>query len=242
MIINDFFLKWLMDLGSIIVAGLQALSSGFQSYKGVKEMVNDIQKSIEKKRSPESNWSAYINPHERFKISWPSQRWAMREIGPILPTLSYVNIPVQLRFRLNPEPTMIPALGIGLFHNLTVTVDLHGEVEMHHYVKTSLEGIVRAFESMGAKFYEEKSAHKVDVDNATLAGRIIFASGTSNEAADTGTKAGNPEQVVWKIITIQRFKERVYSLTGTIIESAGMDEIASKDLMDIMKAFVILEQ
>jgi hypothetical protein len=56
-----------MDLGSIIVSGIQALSSGFQSYKGVKEVVNDIQNSFEKKRIPESNWSVYINPHERFK-------------------------------------------------------------------------------------------------------------------------------------------------------------------------------
>ena len=94
-----------MDLGSIIVSGLQALSSGFQSYKGVKEIVNDIQKSIEKKRSPESNWSVYINPQEKFKLSWPSQRWAMSELGPVLPSLSYVNLPITLRFRLNPEAT-----------------------------------------------------------------------------------------------------------------------------------------
>jgi hypothetical protein len=57
----------------------------------------------------------------------------MREIGPILPSLSYLNIPIQLRFRLNPEVRMIPNLAIGLFHNLIIAVDLQGEIEMQHY-------------------------------------------------------------------------------------------------------------
>jgi hypothetical protein len=40
---------------------------------------------------------------------------------------------------------------------------------------------------------------------------------------------------------IIRFGERMYNLTGTIVESAGMDEIALKDLVGIADTFAIIE-
>jgi hypothetical protein len=102
--------------------GLQALSSGFILYKDGKGLLKDIQNYFDKGKSPESKWCVYLNPLEKFKISWPSQRWAIREIGPVLPSLSYQNMPMQLIFRLNPAPTQFPNLidpsfPISLFHN-----------------------------------------------------------------------------------------------------------------------------
>ena len=83
-----------MDSASI-TQGIQVISSGLMLYKGIKELAKDIQNSLDKGNSPETNWCAYFNPLERFKIrsQESSQRWAMREIGPVLPSLSYVNVP-----------------------------------------------------------------------------------------------------------------------------------------------------
>jgi hypothetical protein len=240
-----------MDSASI-VQGVQALSSSLILYKGIKELAKDIQNSLDKGKSPDTNWCVYFNPLERFKISWPSQRWAMREIGPVLPSLSYVNVPLQLRFRLNLEPTRIPNLidpSLALFHNLIITVDLHGGIEMPAYVKTVIENISKTFEVEGAKFYDEKSAHRIEDDHATIAGRVVYSSrlpttNVSESATDSSSSNGKSnlaqEQSLWKFIRIIRFRERMYSLVGTIVESAGMDEIAIKDLFGIMNTFAII--
>lgn len=54
-------------------------------------------------------------------------------------------------------------------------MDLHGSnIDMETYVKTNLGIIPNAFKSLGGKFQEERSAHKVEENNATIAGRIIF--------------------------------------------------------------------
>jgi hypothetical protein len=36
--------------------------------------------------------------------------------------------------------------------------------------------------------------------------------------------------------------DRMYSLVGTIVESAGMDEIAYNDMMEIMNTFSIIKR
>jgi hypothetical protein len=158
-----------MDVGSFTLV-LQTLSSSVRLYKDAKGLVKDIQNYFDKGKSPESKWCVYFNPLERFKISWPSQRWAIREIGPVLPSLSYQNIPLQLRFRLNPTPTQFPNLidpsfPMSLFHNFMVAVDLHGEIEMSTYVKTAIVSNSRSFEALGAKYYDEKSGQRIGDDN-----------------------------------------------------------------------------
>ncbi len=62
-----------MDSG-FIIQGIQAFSSSLILYKGIKELAKDIQTSLDKGKSPETNWCVYFNPLERFKISWPSPR------------------------------------------------------------------------------------------------------------------------------------------------------------------------
>jgi hypothetical protein len=82
----------------------------------------------------------------------------MREIGNILPFPTYVNIPIQLRFKII-QPKTIPNLmdpTMALFHNLTVTMDLHGGVNMEEYVRTALNGILNIFKLMGADFFRKK--------------------------------------------------------------------------------------
>jgi hypothetical protein len=167
-------------------------------------------------------------------------------------SLSYVNVPLQLRFRLNFEPTRIPNLidpELALFHNLIITVDLHGGIEMAAYVKTVIENISKAFKVEGAKFYDEKSAQRIEDDHATIAGRAVYSSqlpttnvsnnnthsSSSNDKSNLGV-----EQSLWKFMRIIRFRDRMYSLVGTIVESAGMDEIALKDLFGIINTFAII--
>jgi hypothetical protein len=231
-----------MDVGSFTLV-LQTLSSSVKLYKDANGLVKDIQNYFDKGKSAESKWCVYFNPLERFKISWPSQRWAFREIGPVLPSLTYLNTPMQLRFRLNPEPTQIPNLlepSIALFHNFNVTVDLHGEIGMSTYVKTANENISRLFEAVGAKYYDEKSGQRIEDDNARIACRIVFPQlpkTTSHNTSDKSLSSDNGtqgmERCLLKFTRIIRFGERMYNLTGTIVESAGMDEIALKDLVGI---------
>ena len=206
-----------MDI-SYIITGIQSLSYSIQIYKNLKDLTQDIQHYINKSKSPASNWCIYISPLDRFKISWPTQRWTMREIGSLLPTTTYVNVPVQLRFKLS-QPLMIPNLidpTMTLFHNLVVTVDLHGSIDMETYVKTNLDLIPKAFELFGGKFHEERSAHKVEENNATIAGRIIFNIQNTANTNNTSNNTTDPiiptiPVTLWKIMRIIRSRDRMYN-------------------------------
>jgi hypothetical protein len=55
----------------------------------------DIQREIEQPTSTEMKWSVYINAVHCFKIAWPSQTWAIEEVGNVMPD---AYIPIQLRF------------------------------------------------------------------------------------------------------------------------------------------------
>jgi hypothetical protein len=131
-----------------------------------------------------------------------------------------------------------------------ITVDLHGEIEMQQYVNAAKNDWLKIFGALDAKFYDERSVYKVETDNAIMAGRIVFqntepandASGNSTISASHPKDTEAMDHNIWKFMRIIRFKERMYSIVGTVIESAGMDEIATNDLLSIMKTFVILEQ
>jgi hypothetical protein len=49
------------------------------------------------------------------------------------------------------------------------------------------------------------------------------------------------EQYLWKFTRFIRFRDRMYNLAGTIIESAEIDEIALKDLFGIADTFAIIQ-
>lgn len=133
---------------------------------------------------------------------------------------------------------------------------------MSVYVSTVKKDLPKQFEPYGAKFYYEKLAEKTESDHAIIAGRAIYpaqpptaaprptpeehvpVAGSEASGSSTPSTSNNgliPEQSLWKLVRIVRFKERMYSLAGTIIESAGMDETALKDLIGIMNTFSIIE-
>jgi hypothetical protein len=127
-----------------------------------------------------------------------------------------------------------------------------GRVNMEEYVRTALKDILNMFKSMGADFFEEKIAHKVDKVNAILAGRALFnttntpsinnVNTNSNDSANNNINIDTTPVTLWKIMRIISSGDRMYSLVGTIVESAGMDEIAYNDLMEIMNRFSIIKR
>jgi hypothetical protein len=223
---------------SLIVNGLQAITFGVQNYRNIKEIMQDVLRRLDKK-SDVGDWSIYFNALEGFKISWPSQRWLIREIEGVLPLPSLVSAPIQIRFKLAP-PTVVPNVldpAMTLFHNLVVKVDRHGSMNMESYVKAALQLLSTTFAKF-AEFKEERSGRRVDENNAVIAGRLVYKPPENLDANNTGK---GTSVSLWKLLRIIRSGDRMYTLTGTLVDTAGMEEIALKDMMEIVDSFSSLK-
>jgi hypothetical protein len=83
---------------------------------------------------------------------------------------------------------------------------------------------------MRTEFNEERTAHKVNKDNARLAVQVLYTAtkianinntnNNTNDSSNTNTKT--TLVTFWKIVRIICSGDKMYSLAGTIVESAGM--------------------
>lgn len=138
-----------------------------------------------------------------------------------------------------------------LFHNLAVTIDRHGSLDMETYVKAALDNLSVALQRISAEFREERSALRVENDNAIVAGRLEYKPPYSSTSQvrniSDNSRSNSPDKEMssvslWKLIRIIRSGDRMYTLTGTLVESAGMEEIAYKDMVEIMNTFSSLKR
>ncbi|MCW3995029.1 MAG: hypothetical protein NWE98_02620 [Candidatus Bathyarchaeota archaeon] len=203
---------------------IKAIPTAIQVYKDLKSVFNDSRKDIEQ-QNPSERWATYINPIHSFKISWPTQRWAISEIGNIGP---YVYMPAMLSFKLaspiKVSRSLNPTGNNEIVPNVNITIDLNGGIEMSQYVKVVLEGLSSTYKSAGADFFEDFLGKKIEADNAVLAYHVKF-----------------PEYVMWQVIKIRKSQDKMYSVCGTVIEGASGLEIAVSEIPKIMNSVAILQ-
>lgn len=197
---------------------------GIQIFKDIKSLFNELRSDLEK-QTANNRWAVYINPIHSFKISWPPQRWAIQEIGNIAPN---IYTPIQIFFKMT-QSIRIPSLqNVGesqeIFPNVNITIDLNGGIEMGLYVKSVIEMTSEIYGSIGAEFIEEKTARKVEDNKAQIAFHVKYANAH-----------------IWQLQNIQRYNNKMYTLTGTIVDSISNADIASQDLVNIMKSFSIVQ-
>jgi hypothetical protein len=202
---------------------IKAIPVAIQVYKDLKSMFNESRKAVED-QNPSDRWATYINPIHQFKISWPTQRWAISEIGNIAP---YTYIPAMLSFKMATPIKVSSALNVSgnkeIVPNVNITIDLNGGIDMNQYIKITVDGLSNMYKSVGAEFYEDLLGRKVEADNAVIAYHVKF-----------------PEYRMWQIIKVKKSEDKMYSVCGTIIEEAQGMEIAMGDIPKIMNSVAIL--
>jgi len=202
---------------------LKTIPTAIQVFKDIKDLFNETRKDVEKQK-PSDRWAVYINPIHGFKISWPPQRWGIQEIGNIAP---YTYIPIVLSFKMTRSVRVTSTTTVGqseeIVPSVNVAIDLLGGIEMQQYVNLVVEGLSNTYSSIGADFIEERLARKVEGDKALIAFHVKF-----------------PNVLMWKMQKIQRFEDKMYTVTGAIIESIPNVEIALQDLPKIMNSVSIL--
>ncbi|MCW4045604.1 MAG: hypothetical protein NWE94_08830 [Candidatus Bathyarchaeota archaeon] len=208
-----------LPIGEIV----KLIPAAIQVCKDLKTLFNESRKEVESQKAGD-RWATYINPIHGFKVSWPAQRWGIMEIGNIAP---YTYIPITLSFKMTRSVRVPSTVNIGksdeIVPNVNLTIDLHGGIDMHQYVKIGLEGLSAMYKSVGAEFYEERLGRKVEADGALVAGHVKFSN-----------------VLLWQIQKIKRFEDKMYTVTGTIIEGVPNVEIALNDLPKIMNSVTIL--
>jgi hypothetical protein len=203
---------------SIPIADIcKALSVGLQICKDLKSLINDSRKDIEQ-NEPKYNWATYIDPVHSFKISWPTQRWGIVEIGDILPS---VYRPIELRYR-TANSVNIPLMG-ELVPNVSVTIDKNGGIEMQQYVKSMKEKLCTTYQSCGATKLEDRLCEKVESNEALVAYHTTF-----------------PNFLLWEIRKIKRFEDKMYLVAGSIVEDLPCLDLVTVDLPKIMNTVAIL--
>jgi hypothetical protein len=195
----------------------RALSPSLQICKDLKSLINDSRKDIEK-HGPSYHWATYINPIHSFKISWPTQRWGIVEIGDILTS---VYRPIELRYR-TANSVNIPLMG-ELVPNVSVTIDKNGGVEMQQYVKSMKEKLYTTYQLCGATKLEDRLGEKAESNEALVAFHVTF-----------------PNVLLWEIRKIKRFEDRMYIVAGLIIEGLPCLDLVLDDLQKMMNTVAIL--
>lgn len=232
-----------------LISAANILLTGVKNYKNIKELIEDTKTFFNKNKN--STNSVYINQFENFKLTWPSQRWAIREIGSVSPTAVFINAPVQLNYVLM-APKAIPNRFnpfAELYHNLTVTINRHGSIEMNMYVNTFISEITDVASRLDAEFIEETSARKILKDEAIIVGKLVYTYKEINDSDKENNVTVNTDKLETqdysthlKFVKIIRSREKVYTITGTVIQSAESSEIAFSDLMEIMKNFSVFDR
>lgn len=231
----------------LLLSAAGVLVTSVNNYKNIKEILEDA-KSFFNKHKDSTN-SVYINQYENFKITWPSQRWAIREIGNIVPFTVQISTPIQLNYILM-TPKALPNRFnpyAESYHNLTVTINRHGSIEMNTYVNTTISEITQVAKKLDAEFTEEISSRKILRDQAVIVGKLVYTFKQLNDQVSKRDLAKPDEDDTGdytthlKFVKIIRSKDKMYTITGTLIQSAENIEIAYSDLMEIMKNFSVFE-
>jgi hypothetical protein len=203
---------------------ISTVPTAIQVCKDLKSLFNESRKGVESV-SANDLWAVYINPIHHFKISWPTQRWSLLELG--LHTAPYTYLPVTVGCRFV-KPVRVPNILVtgttnDVVPSVVITIDLNGGIEMAQYVKISLEGLKSAFDAAGGTFYEDRLGRTIESDNAIFAYHVVYS-----------------EATIWQIFRIRRVNDKMYTVCGTIIEGLSGIEVAICDIPKIMNSVCIL--
>ncbi|MGD9672097.1 MAG: hypothetical protein AB7U98_01305 [Candidatus Nitrosocosmicus sp.] len=181
-------------MDSLLLTAADLLITSVNNYKNIKEILDDAKSFFN--RNKDSSNSIYINQYENFKITWPSQRWAIREIGNIIPSTVHISAPIQLNYILmtpKPLPNRFNPYAES-YHNLTVTINRHGSIEMNTYVNTTISEITQLAKKLDAEFTEEVSSRKILQDHAVIVGKLVYTYKPLSDA-DGRKDISNPVEI-----------------------------------------------
>jgi hypothetical protein len=106
------------------------------------------------------------------------------------------------------------------FVDLTIT---DGGIDLKGYTELMTRRLSSLYESVGGKLTEDRLGTKIETNDALIAYHIVF-----------------PNAVIWQIRKIKQCKDKMYIVTGQVIEAVPYFYIVAGDLPEIMNSVAIM--
>jgi hypothetical protein len=114
---------------------------------------------------------------------------------------------------------------------VVVNVDLHGSPSMEKYAEACLEQKMRLAQNASGHFAEEKMARKIENDSAIFARRVLCV---GNEDYSNLS--------LWDITRVSRSRNKMISVTGSIVEPSLNFSIIFEDLIKITNTVSLIRK